>query len=143
MKLSKKIFWLLSFTWGLPMTLLGLTTMVVLLCFGYKPNRNMYGWYIEFGNNWGGADLGPICVVNKNPSQHILNHEFGHAIQNCFFGPLFPFLIAIPSAVRYWCREYLMRIKKKKYSDLPDYDAIWFEGSATRIGNEFYKTLSR
>ena len=143
MKLSKKIFWRLSFTWGLPMTLLGLTTMAVLLCFGYKPNRNMYGWYIEFGSNWGGVDLGPICVVNKNPSRHTLNHEFGHAIQNCFFGPLFPFVIAIPSAARYWYREYLVHIKKKKYSDLPDYDAIWFEGSATRIGNEFYKTLSK
>ena len=28
-------------------------------------------------------------------------HEFGHTFQNCLFGPLFPLIVAIPSAIRY------------------------------------------
>ena len=137
MKLSKILFWGLSLTWGLIMTLLGLTTTVVLLCLGYKPNPNFYGWTFHIGEYWGGVDLGPVSIVNKNPTRHLLRHEFGHSIQNCFWGPLFPFVIAIPSMIRYWYREYLVQIKKKKYSELPDYDAIWFEGQATKIGEEY------
>lgn len=140
-KLSKILFWVLSLTWGLPMTLIGLITTIVLICCGYKPKRNMYGWYTEVGEDWGGADLGPFCVVNKYPSRHILNHEFGHAIQNCYLGPLFPFMVAIPSAIRYWYRELIVRFGKKKYYELPPYDSIWFEGLATGIGDKYWEVL--
>jgi hypothetical protein len=48
-----------------------------------------------------------------------------------------PFVVCIPSASRYWYREYLVRSGKKKYSELPDYDAVWFESQASVIGSEF------
>jgi hypothetical protein len=48
-----------------------------------------------------------------------------------------PFVVSIPSAVRYWHREWLVRSGQKKHSELPDYDAVWYEGSATKIGTEF------
>ena len=89
------------------------------MCCGYRPKRNIYGWYIEIGGNFGGADLGPFCIVSTNPSRHLLNHEFGHAIQNCYFGPLFPFIVAIPSAIRYWYREIIVRTGHKKATELP------------------------
>lgn len=41
--------------------------------------------------------------------------------------------------IRYWYRELIIRSGKKKYSDLPDYDAIWFEGWATRLGEKHFK----
>lgn len=43
-----------------------------------------------------------------------------------------PFLVAIPSCIRYWYRELLVRSGEKKYADLPDYDSVWFEGWATK-----------
>ena len=141
-KLSKILFWTLSFTWGLPVTLVGLITTVVLMCCGKKPKQNMYGYAIEIGKGWGGLEMGPFCLVNANPSRHTLNHEFGHGIQNCYFGP-FMIFISLASAIRYWYREYLIRIKKMKYSDLPPYESIWFEGDATRIGNMYYEELSK
>lgn len=140
-KLSKASYWVLSLTWGLLMTLLGLATAAVLLCCGKKPYPNMYGYYFVAGKNWGGFNMGPISVVSENPSRHTLNHEFGHSIQNCYLGPLLPFLVAIPSALRYWYREYLIRYKGKSYSELPPYDSIWFEGSATQLGNEYWKEM--
>ena len=43
-----------------------------------------------------------------------------------------PFVICIPSAARYWYREYLWHFNKEKYRKLPPYDSIWFEGQATK-----------
>ena len=33
----------------------------------------------------------------------------------------------------------LIQIKKMKYSELPDYDDIWFEGTATYLGKHYHK----
>lgn len=134
--MSKTLFWTLSWTWGIIVTLIGSLIFTVLTSLGYKPFRNIYGYAIEIGEGWGGLEMGPFCLVSKNPSQHTLNHEFGHGVQNCFFGP-FMLFISLASAVRYWYREYQIRVLKKSYKDLPDYDSIWFEGDATRLGNYF------
>ena len=50
--------------------------------------------------------------------------------------------ITLASAVRYWYREYLVQVKGKFYHELPDYDSIWFEGSATELG-EKYKSITQ
>lgn len=141
MKLSKIFYWTLSLTWGLLLTLLGLTTALVLLCCGKKPYRHMYGYVFTIGDSWGGLNLGPITLVCKTAHLSTLNHEFGHSIQNCYFGPFMPFLVAIPSAIRYWYREWLVRSGRKKYYELSPYDSIWFEGSATSIGNAYFDFL--
>ena len=138
--MNKQTFWFLSCTWGIIVTLIGAITFTILCAFGYRPRRNIYGYAIEIGKGWGGLEMGPFCLVSADPSQHTLNHEFGHGVQNCYFGP-FMIFISLASAIRYWYREYLVRVKKMKYSDLPPYDSIWFEGQATSIGNS-YKTKS-
>lgn len=138
--MKKFLFYLLSFTWGLPMTLCGALVALVLLLAGYKPKKWKYCYYFEVGHNWGGLELGAFFIVNKNSSTYIKNHEHGHAIQNCWFGPLFPFIVAIPSAIRYWWRELLTKCGK---TDLPDYDSIWFEGQATRVGTKLVEKIKR
>ena len=47
-------------------------------------------------------------------------------------------IISLASAARYWYREYL--IGKNPYVDLPLYDDIWFEGTATYLGQHFADT---
>lgn len=135
--MSKKLFWFLSFTWGLPMTLAGLISAFVLKVAGFTFNHNQYGWVVEVGENWGGLTMGPFIFVNKKPSQHILDHEFGHSLQNCYFGP-FMILISIASAVRYWYRE-IMLMEGISYTNMPAYDDIWFEGTATYLGKHYHK----
>ena len=68
----------------------------------------------------------------------MLAHESGHGIQNAIMGPLFIFLVAIPSAARYWYRE--LKFNRKGLTPPTAYDAIWFEGSATYLGTTFVKT---
>ena len=137
MKYNKFLFYFLSFTWGLPMTLIGCLVAVVLLVLGYKPKKWGWCWYFEVGENWGGVELGIFFLTNKNPSVNIKNHEHGHGLQNCVFGFLMPFIVCIPSAVRYWYREYLVLSGRKKSYELPDYDSVWFERDASTLGTEF------
>jgi hypothetical protein len=120
------------------MTLIGSLIFSLLQLVGFKPKKNQYGYVFEIGKGWGGVEMGPFAIVNENPSQHILDHEFGHSLQNCYIGPFMPF-ISIASAIRYWYREYLTQIKGMKYSELPDYDDIWFEGTATYLGKHYHK----
>lgn len=130
------IFWLASLTWGLPMTLIGALVAFALIYVGYTPKRFGYLIYFEVGEKWGGVELGAFFIVNKNASEHIKQHEAGHGIQNIMFGFLMPFIVCIPSATRYWIREYKKR--KGLAATLPPYDSIWFEGQATRLGKKHF-----
>lgn len=140
MKMNKFLYFLLSFTWGLPMTLLGCIVALALIITGHKPIKNLYGWCFIV-NSSGGFNMGPISIASMNPSEYLLKHEFGHSIQNCFMGPFIIFLVVIPSVTRFWYREYLVRVKGRKYSDLPDYDSVWFEGNATKLGEKYFQYL--
>jgi hypothetical protein len=133
-KLSKKQFYLLSYTWGLPTTLAGALTAAALRATGHKPKK--FGWceYYEVGHRWGGCSMGPYFFKQKEPSRHICMHEAGHAIQNCYYGPLMPFLVSIPSSIRYRAH----RLRRKMHKPLPPYDGIWFEGQATKLGRTYF-----
>ena len=100
--------------------------------------NQVVAFYFKVGKSWGGLELGGLFITDSTPSLHTLCHEHGHGFQNCLWGILYPFVIGIPSAIRYWYREYLVRCRNKKYSDLPPYDSIWFEGQASRWGTKFF-----
>lgn len=134
-RLTKTQFYILSFTWGLIMTLIGCCAAACFIIAGYRPSRNQYGWVFKFGKGWGGLNLGIFSFVSESASTHTLNHEFGHSIQNCYFGP-FMILIALASVVRYHYRNLMYKLGKD--ATLPPYDSIWFEGDATRIGEYYY-----
>lgn len=137
-KMTAAEFWLLSCTWGILMTIAGLLVGLIFLVCGFRPIRNQYGWVFEFKRGWGGVSIGPVSIVSQGVSQHTLNHEFGHSVQNCYYGP-FHILVSLASAARYWYREYLVNRKGYKYWDLPDYDSVWFEAEATRVGNYYHE----
>lgn len=132
--MSKKNFYLLSFTWGLPITLVGLIVAGALVAVGYIPKRWGACFYFEVGEKWGGVNLGIIFLTRKNPSVYLRNHEHGHAIQNCYLGFIMPFVVCIPSATRYWYRTIRTKLG---YKNKTAYDDIWFEGTATKLGNRY------
>lgn len=136
---KRTLFYILSCTWGSIMTAIGLVALLITLPFG-KFGIYHGRIYKRIGKNWGGVELGCFFLCDKSAGEHTLAHEAGHGLQNCIWGPLFPFVIAIPSAVRYWYREFLRRHNKEKYVLLPDYDAIWFEGQATKWGKAYIAT---
>lgn len=139
--MNKVLFYFLSLTWGLPITLVGLLVALVLRVAGYKPQKYGYCLHFSIGKTWGGCSLGMVILTGTKTTEDTKMHEHGHALQNCYWGILFPFVIAIPSAARYLYRAYLIKSGKTTKKPLADYDAIWFEGDATRRGIEFIKNL--
>ncbi|MBQ4150237.1 MAG: hypothetical protein IJC81_00335 [Clostridia bacterium] len=124
--MKRFLFYFLSLTWGLPLTLVGAVVSAALIICGKKGHLCRGCVHFEAGKNWGGVNLGLFFITNEGASSHIKNHEYGHAVQNCILGPLMPILISIPSAVRYHYRK--RRKCKTAYED------IWFEKWATKLG---------
>lgn len=196
MKTLKNIgFWICQCTWGIIMTLIGAVVTLVLILAGKKPEHLGPVVYTRVGHNWGGISLGGFVLCDEQAPQATLYHEAGHSLQNIILGPLFPFLVAIPSATRYWLRTFNTHLKKSLFNlfyllialalttlgaiifgpivpgfkwltivfevlriyfllisiwmsaiEIPkydkgyvNYDAIWFEGLATKWGNKYFK----
>ena len=133
-KLSKTMFYVLSCSWGAIMTLIGLIVAAIMLITGHKAHRFGWCWYFEIGENWGGCEYGPVFLKCRRGGSALCEHEFGHAIQNCIFGPLMYFIVSIPSAIRYWCRRI-----GRKIGSVPKtrYDDIWFEHHASELGRKY------
>ncbi len=123
------------------MTAFGAIIAAVLICLGYKPKKHVGCWYFEVGTGWGGFEAGLFFVCSKGSNISLKDHEFGHNIQNCILGPFMPFVVSIPSAIRYWYREF----KYKRSGKIPptNYDSIWFEGQATKLGQFFREYLEK
>ena len=93
------LFYFISFTWGIIMSVIGSLTTLILLILGNKPKRYRCAWYFTIGESWGGINLGP-CFIVGSCNTSVIPHEYGHGMQNCILGPLFPFIIALPSLIR-------------------------------------------
>lgn len=128
------LYWLLNFTWGILTTLCGLLLSLIMLCIGKKPKRWCSIWYFQICDSWGGLEMGTMFLRDNSNNVSTNNHEYGHTFQNAILGPFFIFIVAIPSAIRYWYQE----IRSRQHKPNVEYDLIWFEGSATDIGNDAY-----
>lgn len=128
------LFWLVSCTWGCPMTLLGALVALAMLLTGHRPHRFGPLVWFEAGRNWGGSEYGAFFVVERGAGEGLKCHEAGHSVQNLIFGPLTPVLVSVPSAVRYWVR----RAQAKRGRALPPYDSVWFERQATAFGKKYF-----
>lgn len=132
--MNRKLFYILNLTWGLPMTLIGAIAALALIGCGKLPTNHGGCLCFTVGKNWGGVSLGLVMIVSEQATESTKNHEHGHALQNAVYGVFMPFIVSIPSAVRYWYR------RGKDPKTLPPYDAVWFEAQATWWG-EKYKNL--
>lgn len=137
MNFRRILFYILSFTWGIVMSTIGL--LVILFSLFFKRVRVYHGrLYAVWGKGWGGMALGCFFVCSTSCGEDTFAHECGHGLQNCIWGPLFPFIIGVPSMIRYWYRE--IKSRKERHIKLPPYDSIWFEGQATRWGEKYVAT---
>lgn len=137
----KFLFYVLTYTWGLSVTLLGNILFYGSKILFKKIDSGKYytSNYFVFGHNWGGMECGRNFLVSGDMSEewtlHTKKHELGHTYQNAILGPFALILGAIPSALRYHYRNIVKKINPKK--ELPAYDDFWYEGSATYIGTTF------
>lgn len=134
-RFDKAKYYILQFTWGIIMNIFGTIAALAMLTTGHKPTRHGGSILFVVGkNNWGGLNLGMFSFVSPYAPERTKNHEFGHALQNCKWGPLFPFKVAIPSFLRYW--KFMLNIKRGIKNTESYYDA-WFEKQANELGAEY------
>ena len=137
--IKRILFYFISFTWGILTSLIGL---IVVVSVGIFKGFHVYHGrlFTTIGKNWGGLELGCffICCDHCLNDESLKAHECGHGLQNIIFGPLFPFIIGIPSAIRYWYRE--LKYIRKGIKAPTAYDDIWFEGLATKWGEKYIAT---
>jgi hypothetical protein len=127
--MRRSAFYLVSLTWGLPLTLCGLIVAAALRGMGYRSVDYHGARLFTVGHGWGGLSLGPILLSCSDASDRLRRHELGHAIQNCRYGPfILPWVLL--SVCRYHLREHRMR----RGLPLTPYDSWWFEGEATALG---------
>lgn len=141
------LYYFMACTWGIIMTFIGTVVSGVLALVKISaPDKvkikfNPYYWIYSISvgpDYWGGCELG-LCFIRDQKSQGTLPaHEFGHTFQNCLLGPLFPFMVALPSAAWYWVHT-LNQSKRK----LKPYDSMWFEDAATQCGLYAIHTINK
>lgn len=117
------LYYGLQFSWGLIQNILGAFVALVLIWCGYEVECIGANVWIK-SNFRGNFSLGVFVFVNKSSSLYVLQHECGHSLQNCWYGPFALLCVSIPSLVRYWVRA----LKKSPYSTYFD---IWFEAQAS------------
>ena len=123
--ISKKKFYVLSFTYGLPMSIFGLIACGFFKLCGKEIKKYGHAYYVEFGKGTSGLELGWFFIVNKGTSDFLKRHELGHTYQNaCIYGPIMP-ILGFVSLCR-WCL--------KKIGAKIDYYKWFFEKQANEIG---------
>lgn len=122
----------LQWTWGIIMNIIGFVVYEFCVKVLKYDHYDYHGakCAIVPNNNGFGLSLGMYIIRTQN-AEAVMFHEFGHSIQNIFFGPLFPFLVAIPSAIRFWYRRSQTAQGIKLETGYYD---IWFERQATNLG---------
>lgn len=119
MKFFKSVlFYLWQFTFGIVQNLIGLAMFIFHKLKGAESEtyHNAVITYIE-KKNFGGVSLGMFIFINKNrtgDARHDTKiHEYGHTVQTMILGPLWLFVIAVPSTI--WCNTpYFIRMRSEK-----------------------------
>lgn len=131
--LIRILYFVLSFTWGAMLSIPGALIFLILCAANCPVRKNGFGWAVVVGKGSSGFSMGPFSILNREYDEYLLNHEFGHSIQNCIFGPLMLPVIVIPSVIRYWYRVYRFN-HGTRYNELRGYYDIWFEKTASSFG---------
>ena len=130
---------ILNFTWGILMNIIGFIIAIPFIIKSlfsktYKIKKSCFAYSIPIPYNNGSFSCGIFLFMCRDYDFYDTTHELGHSIQNAYWGILFPFVIGIPSIIRYWYREYIYH---KGMFPRTHYESIWFENDATRKGIKY------
>lgn len=133
---NRIIYTILQWTWGIIQTSVGLLMFLILTVI--KPNRTRKYYHGAIVSYWKfpfsmGCGMFIFFGHHKQEEQYqkeVLVHEYGHTIQSIILGPLFMFVIAIPSCVWAFTPAFAKMRKEGKYS----YFDLYCEGWANHLG---------
>lgn len=126
--MKKALFWLAQWTWGIVQNLIGL---VLFLCLIGRKYRIFHGAVITTWKLGSSLSLGMFIFTAKPYDLRLVQHEYGHTIQSLILGPLWFFVIGLPSLV--WCGCFGGYRKRKGV----DYHSFYTEAWANRLGQKY------
>lgn len=134
---SRALFYVLQFTWGLPVNLAGL--VLFLCCRGARHEMFHNSVVTYLPGNSGGLSLGIFLFISRQNAgvRRLCVHEYGHTVQCLFLGPLYWPVVVIPSAV--WYHFFAGYRRKHRIS----YDALYCERWATAWGRRWSGAYSQ
>lgn len=100
----------LQLTWGLPQTAAG---FIVFLANLKEPHE----WYrgavrTVWKDKTHGVSMGLFIFTCSGGGYHMTEHEYGHCMQSLLLGPLYFFIIGIPSVI--WCNSKKSKVTRAK-----------------------------
>lgn len=134
------IYWLLQFSWGIDQNVIGLFWVMILLIRNPQRERMFYhgAFVIDWDDPISCMGLGMFIFIHdfSDPQlKPILRHEYGHTIQSLLLGPLFLFVIALPSLL--WARNKNFIQYRQKHHIA--YDWLYCERWANHLANKILK----
>lgn len=122
------LFYLVQWTWGLPVNLVGFIIYLICKLLGRKSEKFGHAWITYLPWNQGGLSMGLFIFMkadhpDKTWTYNTRIHEYGHTWQCLLLGPLYYIVIAIPSAV--WCNFFEGYRRKNKVSYYVFYPEKW------------------
>ncbi len=116
--MTRVLYWLLQWTWGIVQNLVGLTVFLLNI------RGRHYAYHGAVVTVWSyseaNAALGMFIFVNEPDGGGALLakyeftrvHEYGHTIQSVILGPLYLIVIGLPSML--WCMLPVCRVYRQK-----------------------------
>lgn len=144
MIITQILYILLQCTWGLPQTLAGFCYFLINI---RHPHHFFHGSVVTevYGNMcvslgmfvFVASDRGPIertpdGMPDNSLFRRLMVHEYGHTIQSIILGPLYLFIIGIPSAI--WCN--LSYFQKQRAENNKSYYSFYTENHANILGEK-------
>ena len=120
----------LQLTWGLPQTFLGALLWLRYFKCGHRIYKGAIwtGWPKDSGGSLG------LFIFSKAPVMEedlwLMRHEYGHTLQSLMLGPLYLFVIGVPSF--FWAN--LPSVRKAVREGRLSESALYTEAWANRLG---------
>lgn len=126
--MKKILFYIVQWTWGLPVNIIGLIVFLICKIAGFKQKKfkNAYITYVNW--NQGGLSLGLFIFMKDEHESKVWTynthiHEYGHTYQCLLLGVFYWIIIALPSAI--WCNFFEGYRKRNNVSYYVFYPEKW------------------
>ena len=127
-KIPEPVFYMLQWTWGLPVNLIGLIAFLICQLRGRRTEKFGYAYIAYVPWKAGGLTLGLFIFMREDHPNEMWTyntriHEYGHTWQTLTLGVFYWLVIAIPSFV--WCNFFEGYRKKNNKSYYVFYPETW------------------
>lgn len=126
--MKKALFYIVQWTWGIIQNIIGL---VLFLCLVNRRHRTFHGAVITTWKLGSSLSLGIFIFTARPYDLRLIQHEYGHTVQSLILGPIWPFVIGLPSLI--WCGCFAKYREKHSI----DYYSFYTESWANKLGQKY------